>query len=124
MALGILFAPLAAEAQQAIGRRASGSAPRPGVELVRLNVDVIVAGGPEAVEAARKATSSVPIVMVALSDPVAAGLVASLARPGGNLTGLTGSHPEVAGKRLELLKEAAPGLSRVAVLWDPSQRRT
>jgi putative ABC transport system substrate-binding protein len=157
-ALGILFAPLAAEAQQArkisrIGylvvtgagtslreglralgyvegrsiviemRSADGRAdqlPALATELVRLNVDVIVAGGPEAVEAARKATSSIPIVMVALSDPVAAGLVASFARPGGNLTGLTGSHPEVAGKRLELLKEAAPGLSRVAVLWDPS----
>jgi putative tryptophan/tyrosine transport system substrate-binding protein len=89
-------------------------------ELVRLNVDVIVAGGSEALEAARRATSSIPIVMLGLADPVATGLVSSLARPGGNITGLTMGGPEVAGKRLEFLKEAMPGLSRVALLRDPS----
>jgi len=88
-------------------------------ELVRLNVDVLVAGGPEPLEAARKETSRIPIVMVAQADPVATGLVASLAKPGGNITGLTVGGPELAGKRLQLLKEAMPGLSRVAVLQDP-----
>jgi putative ABC transport system substrate-binding protein len=89
-------------------------------ELVQLNVDVIVAWGVEPLEAARRATNRIPIVMVARGDPVATGLVASLAKPGGNITGVTVAGPEVAGKRLELLKEALPGLSRVAVLRDPA----
>jgi putative ABC transport system substrate-binding protein len=89
-------------------------------ELVQLDVDVLVAGGPEPLEAARRETSRIPIVMVAQADPVAAGLVASLARPGGNITGLTVGGPEVVGKRLELLREAMPGLSRVAIVQDPS----
>jgi putative ABC transport system substrate-binding protein len=89
-------------------------------ELVQLNVDVLVAGGPEPLEAARKATSRIPIVMVAQADPVASGLVASLAKPGGNITGLTVGGPELAGKRLQLLREALPGLSRVAILQDRS----
>lgn len=89
-------------------------------ELVQLNVDVIVAWGVEPLEAARKATNRIPIVMVARGDPVAAGLVASLAKPGGNITGVTVAGPEVAGKRLEILKEALPRLSRVAVLRDPA----
>jgi putative tryptophan/tyrosine transport system substrate-binding protein len=89
-------------------------------ELVQLNVDVIVAWGVEPLEAVRKVTNRIPIVMVARGDPVATGLVASLARPGGNITGVTVAGPEVAGKRLELLKEALPGLSRVAVLRDPT----
>lgn len=87
-------------------------------ELVRLNVDVLVAGGPEPLEAAQRATSTIPIVMVAQTDPVAAGLAASLAKPGGNITGLTMGDPELAGKRLEYLKEAMPRLSRVAILRD------
>ena len=89
-------------------------------ELVQLNVDVIVAWGVEPLEAVRKATNRIPIVMVARGDPVATGFVASLAKPGGNITGVTVAGPEIAGKRLELLKEALPGLSRVAVLRDPA----
>jgi putative ABC transport system substrate-binding protein len=89
-------------------------------ELVRLNVDVLVAGGPESIEAARRATTTIPIVMVTGADPVAAGLVASLSNPGGNITGLTAQHREFGGKRLEFLKDAIPKLSRVAMLWDPA----
>jgi len=89
-------------------------------ELVRLNVDVIVVWGVEPLEAVRKATSRIPIVMVAGSDPVATGLAASLAKPGGTITGVTVGQAELAGKRLELLREALPRLSRVAVLRDPS----
>ena len=85
-------------------------------ELVRLNVDVIVTGGSTATRAAKEATSTIPIVMTQDNDPVASGFVASLARPGGNITGLSTLRPEISGKRLELLKEVVPGLSRVAVL--------
>jgi putative tryptophan/tyrosine transport system substrate-binding protein len=85
-------------------------------ELVRLNVDVIVTGGSTATRAAREATGTIPIVMTQDNDPVASGFVASLARPGGNVTGLSTLRPEISGKRLELLKEVVPGLSRVAVL--------
>jgi putative ABC transport system substrate-binding protein len=88
-------------------------------ELVQLGADVIVAGGPEARIAAMKATSTIPIVAVGGSDPVAEGWAASLARPGGNVTGLTATHPELIGKKLELLRELIPGLSRVAVIQDP-----
>jgi len=84
-------------------------------ELVRLNVDVIVTGGSTATRAAKEATSTIPIVMTNDNDPVASGFVASLARPGGNITGLSTLRPEISGKRLELLKETVPGLSRVAV---------
>jgi putative tryptophan/tyrosine transport system substrate-binding protein len=87
-------------------------------ELVRLNVDVIVAWGVEALEAVRKATKGIPIVMVAGSNPVASELVASLARPGGNITGVTVGQAELAGKRLQLLQVALPQLSRVAILVD------
>ncbi|MBI4587724.1 MAG: ABC transporter substrate-binding protein [Candidatus Rokubacteria bacterium] len=87
-------------------------------ELVRLKVDVIVTHTAPAIQAAKKATSTVPIVMAAVGDPVVTGLVASLARPGGNITGLSLLAPELAGKRLELLKETLPKLSRVAVLWN------
>ena len=88
-------------------------------ELVRLNVDVIVtAAGDAAPKAARRATSTIPIVMAAAGDPVAVGLAASLARPGGNVTGVSAMGPELAPKRLELLKEVAPRVSRLAVLWD------
>ena len=85
-------------------------------ELVDLNVDVIVVSGFQAVHAAKQATKIIPIVMIAAVDPVATGLVASLARPGGNVTGLTLSHPETGGKRLQLLTEVSPGASRIAVL--------
>src|SRR5262245_37629836 len=88
-------------------------------ELVRLKADVIVAASDPVIAAAQRATTSIPIVMSNASDPVARGFVASLARPGGNTTGLTIQTPEIAGKNLELLKEAVPGLARVAVLWDP-----
>jgi putative ABC transport system substrate-binding protein len=85
-------------------------------ELVRLNVDVIVTAGPTVVPSARKATASIPIVMTFDTDPVGNGFVASLARPGGNITGLSSLSPEISGKQLELLKEITPKLSRVAVL--------
>jgi putative tryptophan/tyrosine transport system substrate-binding protein len=86
-------------------------------ELVRLPVDVLVVDGTVAIRSAQQATTTIPIVMAVSSDPVGAGLVASLARPGGNTTGLAGLTPELSGKRLEILKEAVPHLSRVAALW-------
>ena len=88
-------------------------------ELVRLQVDLIVAGNTPAARAAQQATTTVPIVTPVMGDPVGDGLVASLARPGGNITGLTFLGPELVPKRLELLKEALPGVSRVAALWHP-----
>ena len=89
-------------------------------ELVRLNVDVIVAVNSPSVVAARHATRTIPIVMPVSSDPVGDGLVASLARPGGNITGLSVMSPELGQKRLQLLKESFPRISRsVAVLWNP-----
>jgi putative ABC transport system substrate-binding protein len=88
-------------------------------ELVALKVDVIIAGGSQAVLAAQQATKTIPIVMGASSDPVGTGFVASLARPGGNITGQSLLSPELSGKRLELLKEVVAGLSVVAVLWNP-----
>jgi putative tryptophan/tyrosine transport system substrate-binding protein len=91
-------------------------------ELVRLNVDVIVAAATPAVQATQQARGKIPIVMVAVGDPVGAGLVASEGRPGGNITGLSVLSAELMGKRLELLKEAVPGVSRVAVLWHPANR--
>jgi len=89
-------------------------------ELVRLKVDVIVAGGAPAPEAAQRATSTIPIVMLNHGDPVGSGLVASLARPGRNVTGLSFIAPDLVGKQLQLLKEVVPGISRVAVLSDPT----
>jgi putative ABC transport system substrate-binding protein len=88
-------------------------------ELVRLNVDVIVTDVTGAGLALKKATSTIPIVMTSSTDPVGTGLVASLARPGGNVTGLTNVGGEMGGKLLELLKEITPGLSRVAILGTP-----
>jgi putative tryptophan/tyrosine transport system substrate-binding protein len=85
-------------------------------ELVRLKVDIIVTAGPPATRSAKEATVAIPIVMAQDGDPVASGFVASLARPGGNITGLSNLAPELSGKRLELLKEIVPRLSRVAVL--------
>ena len=87
-------------------------------ELVRHKVDVIVAGGTPAPLAAKHATSTIPIVMAAAGDPVGTGLVASLAKPVGNVTGLSNHSAELTGKRLQLTKEIVPGLSRVAVLWN------
>ncbi len=89
-------------------------------ELVRLKVDVIVAGAVPAPEAAQRATSTIPIVMLNHFDPVGSGLVVSLASPGRNVTGLSLLGTELVGKRLQLLKEAMPGISRVAVLSDPT----
>ncbi len=93
-------------------------------ELVRLNVDVIVAVATPAVQAAQQATRKIPIVMVSVVDPVATGFVASLARPGGNTTGLSILSAELSGKRLQLLKEVVRGVSRVAVLWNPTNPST
>src|SRR5712692_4494684 len=90
-------------------------------ELVRLRVDVIVAWGTTTALAASKATRTIPIV-TAGSEPVGTGLAASLGRPGGNVTGLTTSGRELIGKRIELLKETLPGLSRVALLWNPGSQ--
>jgi putative ABC transport system substrate-binding protein len=87
-------------------------------ELVRLNVDVIVTGGPAPTRAAKEATIKIPIVMGFDNDPVGSGFVASLARPGGNITGLSTLAPEMSGKQLELLKEIVPKLSRAAVFGD------
>jgi putative tryptophan/tyrosine transport system substrate-binding protein len=89
-------------------------------ELVRLKVDVIVTASPPATDAAKQATSTIPIIFAVSGDPVAAGLVASLARPGSNITGLASIAPEMVGKQLELLKQVAPKVSRVAVLQNPS----
>lgn len=90
-------------------------------ELVRLKVDVMVAVDNPATAAAQRATRTIPIVMVLAMDPVATGFVGSLARPGGNITGLTVQATELQGKALQLLKEAVPTASQVAVLWDPTK---
>jgi len=87
-------------------------------EMVRLRVDCIIVTTTPAALAAKNATQTIPIVMTTAIDPVGAGLVASLARPGGNITGLSVLAPELSGKRLELLQEVVPGLTRVAVLWN------
>ncbi len=94
--------------------------PNLATELVRLEPDIIVTTGTPGALAAMQATKTIPIVMASAGDPVGAGLVASLVRPGGNVTGFTILGPELEGKRLELLKQAVPELSRVAVLWNPS----
>jgi putative ABC transport system substrate-binding protein len=86
-------------------------------ELVRLGVDVIVVSGARAISQVKSATRTIPVVMTTIEDPVAMGIVDSLARPGGNITGLTNLAPELSGKRLELLKEALPKTSLVAVMW-------
>jgi putative tryptophan/tyrosine transport system substrate-binding protein len=85
-------------------------------ELVRLKVDVIVTAGGRGTRTAKEATKTIPIVMAQVPDPVGDGFVVSLARPGGNITGLSALGPELSGKRLELLKETVPKLSRVAIL--------
>lgn len=93
-------------------------------ELVHLKVDVILSGATVGAPAAKRATSTIPIVLVTTGDPVAAGLVASLARPGGNLTGVTALGQELSGKRLQLLREAVPSISQVAVLSNPTNPDT
>ena len=99
-----------------------GQLPELAAELVRLKLDVIVTPGTPASVAAKQATSTIPIVFAGVADAVGAGLVANFARPGGNITGLTGISAELGGKRLELLKEVAPKASRVAVLFNPADR--
>jgi putative tryptophan/tyrosine transport system substrate-binding protein len=94
--------------------------PELATELVRLKVDVIVTGGAGATRPAKEATSTIPIVMAQDRDPVGTGLVASLARPGGNITGLSSLSPEISGKQLEILKEMVPKLFRVAVFGTPT----
>jgi putative ABC transport system substrate-binding protein len=94
------------------------------LELVRLRVDIIVAAATPAVIAAKQATATIPIVFVHSADPVALGLVATLAQPGGNITGLSSASPDYSSKQLELLKEAFPGLSRVALLWNAANPGT
>jgi putative ABC transport system substrate-binding protein len=89
-------------------------------DLVRLQVDVIVTLAPQATLAAKQATQSIPIVFVAMGDPVASGVVPSLARPGANVTGTTRMISEMSVKHVELLKEAVPSLSKLAVLWNPT----
>jgi putative tryptophan/tyrosine transport system substrate-binding protein len=90
-------------------------------KLVRLKIDIIVSGGPSVTRAAKKATTTIPIVMGFDQDPVGSGVVASLARPGGNITGLSSLSPEISGKRLELLKEIVPRLSRVAIIGNSTE---
>ena len=164
LALGLLAAPLAAEAQQPVkvhrvgvlvlaplnarpqqweafrqGLRELGYIPGQNIalefrsaegkverladlaaELTHANLDVIVGSGTPPVQALQKATQTIPIVMSNVGDPIGAGVVASLARPGANITGLSLLATELSAKRLELLKQALPGLVRAAVLWNPS----
>ena len=103
-------------------RRGSAIGPELAAELVRIKVDtILVAGGTGVIQAAKNATKTIPIVMAGTPiDPVEIGLVDNLARPGGNVTGITLLTRELGGKRLELLKEAVPKLARVAVLYDPA----
>ena len=109
---------LAFEYRYAEGR--ADRLPALAAELVRLKVDVIVTESNMAALAAKRATETIPIVMAIAGDPVKAGVVGSLARPGGNVTGLTLMHPELSGKRLQLLKEAVPRIALVAVIWNPT----
>jgi putative ABC transport system substrate-binding protein len=113
---------IAIEYRYAEGKR--DRLPELAAELVRLKVDIFVAaGGNVTVRAAKNATKTIPIVMAGSgADPIEAGLVESLARPGGNVTGVTNLGPELGGKRLELLKEAVPKIARVAVLYDPANQ--
>jgi putative ABC transport system substrate-binding protein len=90
-------------------------------ELVRSKVDVLVPMGPAATRAAKQATTVIPIVLVGAADPVRTGLVASLTRPGGNITGISSLTAELASKRLQLLREVVPGVTRIGVFWDPEE---
>ena len=93
---------------------------RAAVELASLPTDVIVVHGSPATRAARRATSTIPIVTLGVGDPVRAGFATNLARPDGNITGNTLQAPDLIGKRLEILKEFVPGIARVAFLWNPT----
>src|SRR5215472_8993009 len=119
--IGLLTAGTRASAGQVIDSFRQGL-PELARELVGLKVNVIVATTDGAIAAVKRETQTIPIVMTVSSDPTGTGLVASLARPGGNVTGLSTISPELSGKRLTLLKEAVPGLSRVALLWNPDVR--
>jgi ABC-type uncharacterized transport system substrate-binding protein len=103
--------------REAVGQEAA--LPKLAAELVQLEVEVILTAGDAAVRAAKQATSTIPIVMLVSGDPVGSGLVASLSQPGGNITGVTALSPRLSAKRLELLKQAVPTLSHVAVLFNP-----
>ena len=109
-----------------VGRWAEGRSerlPALAAELIGLNVDLIIAfGGGTSAEAAKKATSTIPIVFVGAGDPVGVGLIASLSRPGGNITGISAQATELSAKRLEFLKEVVPSAERVAVLWNADDR--
>jgi putative tryptophan/tyrosine transport system substrate-binding protein len=94
--------------------------PKLAAELIELKVDLIVVSSTPATQAVKKTTRTIPIVMAAVADPVGVGLVASLARPGGNITGLSMRTPELSSKRLQLLKEVASGIRRIGVLWNPA----
>jgi putative ABC transport system substrate-binding protein len=96
--------------------------PEAAAELVRLKVDAIITVGTEAMLAARDATRTIPTIMIGGTDPVGTGVVVSLSRPGGNITGMSTNAAEISAKRVQLLKEAVPKLSRVAVLWNSSSR--
>jgi putative ABC transport system substrate-binding protein len=96
--------------------------PEVAAALVRLKVDVIVASTDQGIAAVKYQTQTIPIVMANSTDPVGTGLVASLARPGTNITGNSAMSPELSGKRLQLLREVVPGLARVAILWNPNLR--
>ena len=96
--------------------------PELAADLVRIKVDLIVVTGVQSALAVKKATTTIPIVFASAPDPVGLGLVASLARPGGNVTGLSSLNPELNTKRLEILKDAVPKLARVGLLWTPGGR--
>ncbi len=110
--------------EQRYARGKRDRVPALAAELVRLKVDIIVTQGGRSVRAAKKASSTIPIVMTWQADPVGTGLVASLARPGGTVTGLSDYHGDMFTKRLELLKEVVPSVSRVAVLSNPRATTT
>jgi putative ABC transport system substrate-binding protein len=113
----ILFEDRFAEGQ-------SARLPALAAELARLNVDVIVAASPPAIQAAKDATRTIPIVMITGGDPVRSGFVVGLARPGGNITGVMLLQSELAGKQMELLKQVVPSLRNAAILWDPAMPTT
>jgi putative tryptophan/tyrosine transport system substrate-binding protein len=109
---------ISVESRWAAGR--DDQLPGLAADLVRRNVDIIVTSSTPAALAAKQATSKIPIVITFVADPVASGLVGNLARPGGNITGITTLTPELVAKRMELAKQVASGASRMAVLWDPA----
>ena len=113
---GCLFVAPPSAAQRSVRERL----PELAAELVRLGPDAIFSYGGEQAPIVKQATASIPIVVVVSNDPVESGLVASLARPGGNVTGVTYIHDRLAGKSIELLKQAAPWVSRVAIVWNPN----